>query len=193
MSINFEKVALLVGFVDRLIQAKEIANQVGKGNAVVLIDEKSISEFIEQALAIINVSFSEEEIAAVKRDITYKYQVKVTPGQSILADYEQKDWYEDAKNSEDFKPVFWSRYKDYLIDKQHFSPTVVTDLGAETLDQKLMNYILDPTETYPSPMLKRGLVIGDVQSGKTSTYIGFICKAADACTLVYRNCMLRVP
>ena len=30
------------------------------------------------------------------------------------------------------------------------------------------------------PVLKRGLIIGDVQSGKTSTYIGFLCKAADA-------------
>ena len=28
--------------------------------------------------------------------------------------------------------------------------------------------------------MKRGLIIGDVQSGKTSTYIGLICKAADA-------------
>ena len=49
---------------------------------------------------------SEEEIAAVKRDITYKYQVKVSPGQSILADYEQEDWYEDARSAEDFEPVF---------------------------------------------------------------------------------------
>ena len=39
MSINLEKVALLVGFVDRLIQAKEIANQSNKGNAFILIDE----------------------------------------------------------------------------------------------------------------------------------------------------------
>ena len=46
--------------------------------------------------------------------------------------------------------------------------------------QKLMNYILDPKADYGKPVLKRGLIIGDVQSGKTSTYIGFICKAADA-------------
>lgn len=46
-----------------------------------------------------------------------------------------------------------------------------------TLDQKLMNYIGNPDAEYP--FLKRGLIIGDVQSGKTSTYIGFMCKAAD--------------
>ena len=57
---------------------------------------------------------------------------------------------------------------------------MVSTLGNDTLDQKLMNYILDPKADYGKPVLKRGLIIGDVQSGKTSTYIGFICKAADA-------------
>lgn len=77
-------------------------------------------------------------------------------------------------------PKFWTRYKNYLIDEKHFSPNVVSTLGEDTLDQKLMNYILDPKEHYTTPVLKRGLIIGDVQSGKTSTYIGFLCKAADA-------------
>ena len=77
-------------------------------------------------------------------------------------------------------PEFWVRYKNYLIDKRHFSPSVVSALGEETLDQKLMNYLLNPKATYHSPMLRRGLIIGDVQSGKTSTYIGLLCKAADA-------------
>ena len=43
-----------------------------------------------------------------------------------------------------------------------------------------MNYLLDPTIRTDTPIIRRGLVIGDVQSGKTSTYIGLICKAADA-------------
>jgi hypothetical protein len=43
-----------------------------------------------------------------------------------------------------------------------------------------MNYLLNPSIKTDAPVLRRGLVIGDVQSGKTSTYIGLICKAADA-------------
>ena len=169
MSLNIEKVAKLVGFVDRLIQIKEAENQ---------LDEKTIDEMIKQALSISGATYSEEELGAAKRDITWKYQIFTTPGQSILADYDEADWYEDAKS--DITPVFWTRYKDYLIDKKHFSPSVVSTLGDDTLDQKLMKYILNPKATYPTPVLKRGLIIGDVQSGKTSTYIGFICKAADA-------------
>lgn len=169
MSVDIERVAKLVGFVDRLIQIREIDNQ---------LDEEMISALIEEALQISHATYSPEELEAAKRDITWKYQIYSTPGQSILSDYEEDNWYDDAKSN--ISPVFWTRYKDYLIDKKHFSPSVVSTLGDETLDQKLMNYILNPLESYPDCALKRGLIIGDVQSGKTSTYIGFICKAADA-------------
>ena len=169
MSVDLEKVSKLVGFVDRLIQIKEIENQ---------LNEETIGELVNQALMISGADYSNEEIEAAKRDITWRYQIYTTPGQSILADYNEEDWYDDAKS--EITPVFWTRYKDYLIDKKHFSPSVVSTLGDDTLDQKLMKYILNPKATYSAPILKRGLIIGDVQSGKTSTYIGYICKAADA-------------
>ena len=169
MSVDIEKVAKLTGFVDRLIQLKNIEYE---------LNEDVVSELIDQALMISGVSYSQEEIEAAKRDITWKYQIFANPGQSILEDYDQDNWYDDAKS--EITPVFWTRYKNYLIDEKHFSPNVVSTLGEDTLDQKLMNYILDPRISYPTPVMRRGLIIGDVQSGKTSTYIGFICKAADA-------------
>ena len=169
MKTNIEKVAKLVGFVDKLIQMIEIENK---------LDEVKISEMIKKALEISGATYSDEEIEAAKRDITWRYQIFTTPGQSILADYDEEDWYEEAKNN--ITPIFWTRYKDYLIDKKHFSPSIVSILGDDTLDKKLMKYIVNPKAEYSAPVLKRGLIIGDVQSGKTSTYIGFICKAADA-------------
>ena len=169
MSIDIEKVAKLTGFVDRLIQLKNIEYD---------LNEEIVAQLIDQALTISGVEYAPEEIEAAKRDITWKYQIFVDPGQSILEDYNQENWYDDAKS--EITPAFWTRYKNYLIDEKHFSPNVVSTLGEDTLDQKLMNYILDPRVNYPNPVLRRGLIIGDVQSGKTSTYIGFICKAADA-------------
>jgi len=169
MSIDLEKVSKLTGFVDKLIQIKDLET---------VLDETVIEEMISQAILISGVSYSDEEREAAKRDITWKYQIFATPGQSILEDYEQDNWYDDRKA--EVEPKFWTRYKDYLIDIKHFSPNIVSTLGEDTLDQKLMNYILDPKADYPNPVLRRGLIIGDVQSGKTSTYIGFLCKAADA-------------
>lgn len=169
MGLDIEKVAKLTGFVERLIQLKGIESE---------LSDDIIGNLISQALLISGAVYSDDEMEAAKRDITWKYQIIANPGKSILDDYEQEKWYNDAKA--EIVPVFWTRYKNYLIDEKHFSPNVVSTLGDDTLDQKLMNYILDPREKYPAPVFRRGLIIGDVQSGKTSTYIGFICKAADA-------------
>lgn len=43
-----------------------------------------------------------------------------------------------------------------------------------------MNCLGNPNDALDKPRLRRGLIIGDVQSGKTATYTGLICKAADA-------------
>lgn len=169
MSLDIEKISKLTGFVDKLIQIKGIEHT---------LNEDIVIELIDQAITISGAVYSQEEKEAAKRDITWKYQIFAEPGQSILEDYDQENWYDDRKA--EIEPKFWTRYKNYLIDTKHFSPNVISTLGEDTLDQKLMNYILDPKAEYPKPVLRRGLIIGDVQSGKTSTYIGFICKAADA-------------
>lgn len=163
------RVAELTRFVSNFIDVS------GKTDC---LDEETIRECIDQSMIFLGKSYTDEEKAATLRDITYKYQVYTPPGQSIVADYEQGKWYDDRKS--EIEPFFWSRYRNYLIDEKHFSPSVVSILGDDTLDKKLMNYILDPETETTQPMLRRGLIIGDVQSGKTSTYIGFICKAADA-------------
>lgn len=169
MSIDIVKVALLTRTVDLLIDI---------GNAAQNLNDEIISSLVQNAVNITQASYSDEEIEAAKRDITCKYQIQATPGQSILEDYDQENWYDNVKS--EIKPEFWNRYRNYLTDIQQYSPNIVSTLGNDTLDQKLMNYILDPKGNYPGPVLRRGLIIGDVQSGKTSTYIGFICKAADA-------------
>ena len=168
--IDLDKVSKLTGFVDKLIQLKGIEDT---------LDEEKIAGLIQDAISFTQAAYSEEEIDAARRDLTWRYEIQTSPGTSILSDYEEDNfWYDDVKAG--IEPKFWTRYKNYLIDEKHFSPNVVSTLGEDTLDQKLMNYILDPNANYGKLVLKRGLIIGDVQSGKTSTYIGFLCKAADA-------------
>lgn len=167
--VNQEKVNNVVGLVRYLIELNGFANS--------LTDEK-IDELISQALSIVNTEWLPDEREACKRELQYRYMIQSRPGSKILKDYDQKEWYTDIKDEIDQK--FWLRYKDYLIDEKHFSPNIVSKLGNETLDQDIMNYLLNPNIKTDVPVLKRGLIIGDVQSGKTSTYIGLICKAADS-------------
>lgn len=167
--IDMEKVNDLDRVVNSVISAKALVGD---------LNEEIINTCIAQCISLLGISYSGEEIEAVHNNVSYKYQVFAEPGESIVSDYEEDNWYEDRKDEIDHK--FWNRYKNYLIDINNFSPNVVSTLGDDTLDKKLMNYILDPQAEYKKDILKRGLIIGDVQSGKTSTYIGFMCKAADA-------------
>jgi hypothetical protein len=74
----------------------------------------------------------------------------------------KKDWY------------YWRRYRDYLESK--LSDTVVDGLDESTSD--ILSLLEDPLRT--EAWDRRGLVVGHVQSGKTSNYTGLINKAADA-------------
>lgn len=73
------------------------------------------------------------------------------------------------------EPYYWSRYKANLI-KEGWGPKVVAALDKVTDD--ILDLMGDPSGSSGWP--RRGLVMGDVQSGKTSNYTGLICKAADA-------------
>jgi hypothetical protein len=69
---------------------------------------------------------------------------------------------------------YWRRYREYLEPKLPWSALDSLD---EATDEILGN-LEDPCRS--GTWDRRGLVVGHVQSGKTSNYTGLICKAADA-------------
>ena len=69
---------------------------------------------------------------------------------------------------------YWRRYCDFLEAK--LSDTVVEEINRAT--DEILGLLEDPQRS--DDWDRRGLVVGHVQSGKTSNYSGLICKAADA-------------
>lgn len=70
--------------------------------------------------------------------------------------------------------LYWPRYQTLLGRN-------LPDKGIEALDEstdKILSLLEDPLRS--GSWDRRGLVVGHVQSGKTSNYSGLICKAADA-------------
>lgn len=167
MSLDRNKISNLVKMAGVFIDMDKAGQNLTKEQA---------DEYIERSIQTVRATLSDEEMGELKNSIYAKYAITSTHGYLLTDDYSEEKWYDKCKN--DLDTFFWTRYKDYLIDEQEFSPNVVATLGEETLDDKLMNSLGNPNS--PSPFLKRGLIIGDVQSGKTSTYIGLMCKAADA-------------
>ncbi|MCY3837264.1 MAG: Z1 domain-containing protein [Gammaproteobacteria bacterium] len=69
---------------------------------------------------------------------------------------------------------YWPRYREWLDAKL---PATVIDAMDRSTD-RVLGLLEDPLR--PGAWDRRGLVVGNVQSGKTGHYIGLVSKAADA-------------
>ncbi|KUF38367.1 Z1 domain-containing protein [Comamonas kerstersii] len=69
---------------------------------------------------------------------------------------------------------YWQRYQAYLERKMSIEVVGALDESTDNILGKLE----DPTRE--GVWDRRGLVVGHVQSGKTASYTGLVCKAADA-------------
>lgn len=83
-----------------------------------------------------------------------------------------KPWLKDRKGGINWQ--LWQRYVSYMKAKN-------SSFNTEDLDDvtdKILDKCADPKA--PGPWDRRGMVVGNVQSGKTANYTGLINKAADA-------------
>lgn len=138
---------------------------------------EDIDYYINQAVMLSKLDCDEAAKTRLFIDMEYEYKIVHNKGQAIFNDYgEKREWYSNSKIQDNF---FWSRYKDYLINHSSISRISINLLDDITLPD-IMNCLGNPNDALDKPRLRRGLIIGDVQSGKTATYTGLICKAADA-------------
>jgi hypothetical protein len=103
--------------------------------------------------------------------------INVHVGEASVLDNKGDDhqaWLPARRGS--IKWSFWNRYKWYLENERGIPADVIARMDEVT--DMVLERLEDPDR--PSPWDRRGMVVGDVQSGKTSNYSGLICKAADA-------------
>ena len=141
------------------------------------LKSEDIDTYINQAVMLSRLDCDEAAKTRLFIDMEYEYKIVHPKGQAIFNDYDEKrEWYSNLEIQDNF---FWSRYKDYLINHSSISRISINLLDDVTLPD-IMNCLGNPNDVLDKPRLRRGLIIGDVQSGKTATYTGLICKAADA-------------
>jgi hypothetical protein len=103
--------------------------------------------------------------------------VNVHVGEASVLDNKWDDhqaWLPARRGS--IKWGFWERYRWYQENEKGIPAEVVRRLHEIT--DMILERLEDPRR--PSPWDRRGMVVGDVQSGKTSNYTGLVCKAGDA-------------
>lgn len=112
--------------------------------------------------------------AALIRELESLYTIWI--GQPTFLDDQQghEPWL--PQNKADINWEFWNRYRRYLEEEKGWSPFTVDRL--EQLTDSILERLESPKRR--GAWDRRGMVVGQVQSGKTSNYTGLVCKAADA-------------
>jgi hypothetical protein len=129
---------------------------------------------IEDVLARLSGAFGAEpdQVSEARRLLHARFSIRMEMGQTIKVD-EHAPWLDARRASID--PFYWSRYRELLL-RSGWPPLVVGTLD-RSMDE-LLDLLGDPTIN--GSWKRRGLVVGDVQSGKTASYAALICKAVDA-------------
>lgn len=116
-------------------------------------------------------SVSDAEFKEVIRRLHEALTIEMGIGSCVVDDH--APWLHARKAG--IEPFYWTRYQTEMR-KQGWAPKVVTALDRVT--DEILDLMGNPAGESGWP--RRGLVMGDVQSGKTSNYTGLVCKAADA-------------
>lgn len=154
--MNKEKI--IKGYIDQ-IQDKVKANKISLEEA-----SERVKEF----------TFTEEQIEFVNEAYIYllRQKSKIKSGSSVLSANKGKEFWYYTKTEDHI----WHEYKNYLLKVKNWEKNNIDQLDIET--SSIMNEIINPADTEDKRV--QGLVLGYVQSGKTSNMAGVIAKSADS-------------
>lgn len=114
----------------------------------------------------------EVAISAIIRELETSFIVTQKRGAVISKDH--VPWLKDKRSGIDF--YYWNRLRKYYLETGILPTNVLATLDSDT--DEVLDLCGDPTADRYGGV--RGMVMGNVQSGKTTNYSALICKAADA-------------
>ncbi|MFM1990354.1 MAG: hypothetical protein RJA99_3311 [Pseudomonadota bacterium] len=152
--------------------ARRLESAVTSSLAVVGIpSEEDVLELASQLRTLPKYKVDDVEFDALIKRLHEALRITMKSGTFVAV--EHVPWL-SARKSE-IEPFYWRRYASHLR-LQGWGPRVLSTLDEVT--DEILDRLGNPAISDGWP--RRGLVMGDVQSGKTSNYTGLICKAADA-------------
>jgi Z1 domain len=152
-----------------LQSARAIAHTLLQVHQGAITDEVLLN-VIEKASAINIVegqTFDKRELFEILRA-----DFSIGKGEITILSEDIEPWLNDEKANINFE--LWNRYKLYMAKNDPSFP--VNDLDDFT--DKILDKCVNPKNS--GSWDRRGMVVGHVQSGKTSNYVGLINKATDA-------------
>ena len=145
-----------------------IKSKIGDTNPT----EEDIRNAIDEVSKLMPMEQTEKDF--VEKLLQASYKVRMDLGKSVVDEKTYHPWLSSRKAN--IKFYYWNRYYKYLEIEQGWKTEVIDTLGQ--VSDEILDLCGNPAE---EGMWKRkGLVLGDIQSGKTSNYLALCNKAADA-------------
>jgi hypothetical protein len=153
-------------------QIAELEQVVGALLAGSTHPEAELAAKVQRYRSVAAPDATDEEIDALVRRLTERLSIDVEQGVAIKS-RDFQPWLQDKKRHLDWPR--WLNFKQWM--RNDGRPPRIVDRMDELTDE-ILDFAGDPT--VPAPWQRRGLVIGEVQSGKTATYLALFNKAVDA-------------
>jgi hypothetical protein len=155
---------------------ENIIKNISSSTSSEIIDREWIKN---QLLKILNklpeYFVSDEQIETLIRGVSDRIDVVVHEAGVIVNNTKTRvPWYTSERISRTER-IFWESFETYIRNKNDIPESVIKQTNLDT--DKTLEQLCDPTSD--TPFLCRGMVIGDVQAGKTLNYSALINKACD--------------
>lgn len=146
-----------------------------------LVDDKITIHQVEEQIELLLPAFSaiypdevldKEQLA---KRIINDYGIFEGPSRVLQDNTDHKEWLAEERASIEWN--LWNRYVKYLGTKKNPMPPSAIE-GIDESTEKVLKRLESPRRK--GNWDRRGMVVGNVQSGKTANYTGLICKAVDA-------------
>ena len=140
-------------------------------------DEAGVRRLAESAAVVVMAQSpgSTVDIDVLTRELEANLNVVVGDGSILTGDESMHvPWLSQRRAAIEWG--FTRRYRRFLMEQKGWSRAALR--GSDDLTDRILELLEDPHRT--GQWDRRGMVVGEVQSGKTSNYIELICKASDA-------------
>ena len=135
------------------------------------LSREAIAESVDKVLSIDPRWREAVDSDRLVRDLETRFDVWIGRETTLEGNDDHVRWL-DAERAQGWR--YWPRYRQHL--ESFWAPSSIDSL--DTVTDRVLSLLEDPNRE--GAWDRRGMVVGHVQSGKTSNYTGLICKAADA-------------
>ena len=140
--------------------------------------EEMFNEMAERVRRSIRYEYTDAEFIAARDRVRERREASIGPVVSVDAHNEDHDleWFTKFASENREKCLYNNRFEEYIREEKHWPDESVRELSRNT--DEIVNRLGDPRIS--GQWSRKGLVIGDVQSGKTVNYTSVCNKAVDA-------------